>query len=666
MALEEIIQRLDADDEELRRAAVAALAGHPLAATLPLIFGAMGDVSWRVRKEAVETLFRGEPPGLEAVEGLIDLLRSSENAGLRNCAVESLERLGRIAVEPLCRYLDDRDPDLRKFVIDILGSIGAPSCLPLLVRKMDDPDPNVSVGAVENLGKLKDPRAVPHLLAALQTGDLWLKFTVLDALAAIGVPVPLETLKPLVHETLLKRAIYECLGVVAGAEAAPLLIEGVQQGPRNAREAAAVGLMRLRARLTPEEACTAVDRPLRRLNGTAQVAGLVSALDGVEPQGAEALVEILGLIGDEVCVARLVSLSENERVRGGALRALRRIGPAALPKLTELFPQASVEARAFIAYVFGELGLSQTAPVLLAALDEDAPLVRCACLSSLGRLHPRGGARQVARFADAAEPEVREAALQALLGFAQHDAAELSAICHDFAGSADPARRRDAAAILARLGEGELLTRLAKDEDAEVRRAALLALGKARLPQTGSLVMGLMDEDADVRAAAALALGEAGGADGIEALTLSLSDPDPHVQCASLKALAALGDASALPAVAAAAGRAAGLVLIQALKTLAALGGEGGLAPVRDALANPDEEVVEAAIEILAGGDPSWISCYHDVLAYHPHWGVRRSFFRAMADLLGDGALPALREAALWESDPLVKGELEKLVGRLS
>ncbi|UFS68977.1 HEAT repeat domain-containing protein [Geomonas sp. RF6] len=658
-------ERLNAADEEVRRGAVAELARHPLSHALPLIFQAMGDVSWRVRKEAVEALFLGEEPGLEAVDGLIALLRSSDNAGLRNCAVESLERLGTIAVEPLCRHLNDRDPDLRKFVIDILGSIGSPSCLPLLVQAMDDPDPNVSVGAVENLGKLKDPRAVPYLVEALRNGDLWLKFTVLDALTAIGMPVPLEILAPLVHETLLKRAIFECLGVVGDADAAPLLIEGVQQGPRNAREAAAVGLMRLRGRLAAEVANDAIDAPLAALKGGSQVEGILSALEGAEDQ--EALVEILGLIGDERCVSRLVPLAGKEKVRAASLRALRRVGSAALPKLTTLFPEGSSEERSVIAYLFGELELHQTVPLLLVALDDGSPLVKASCLASLGRLHPEGGARKVARLLNDPDPEVRAGALEALHGFIGSEDGELSLICQELAGSGESSRRRDACRLLARLGDAERLSRLAKDEDPEVRRAALAAIGKGRLSEgTAILVMGLMDEEPEVRAAAAAALGEAGGAQGVEALILSLTDPDPWVQSACLKALAALADPAALPAVTATARSARGLPLIQALKTVAAIAGENGLGVVEEALADADEEVVEAALEILCAGDGSWIPRYQEILTGHPHWGVRRAFFRAVAQLMGVEAVPVLREAYAAESDSLVKGELEKLLGRVS
>src|SRR6185369_16371660 len=115
------------------------------------------------------------------------------------------------------------------------------------------------------------------------------------------------------------------------------------------------------------------------------------------------------------------------------------------------------------------------------------------------------------------------------------------------------------------------------------------------------------------------------------------------------------GDPAALPGVTALLAGARGPVLIAALSTLAAVGGSASLAPVKAALVDGDEEVVQAAIAILAGFDADWISEYRELLLGHPHWGVRRSFARAMTDALGARALPYLEQALAGESDSLVK-----------
>jgi HEAT repeat protein len=665
--LEEISIQLGAPDEEARRLAVVALAEHPFDQAMRLLFLAMGDESWRVRKEAVAVLLAAQPIGAQGVEGVIEMLRSADNAGLRNSAVESLERLGTSAVDPLCGHLGDPDHDLRKFVIDILGSIGCNSCVPLLVAALDDPDPNVRVAAAENLGKIGDPRALPHLLKVLEGGDLWLKFTVLDALALIGAPVPLDVLEPLLRESLLKRAIYDCLGAVGDAECLPLLLIGVQEQVKNAREAAAVALVRLRARLAPDVAAQLVDRPLKALKGSVDAEGLFTSLHGTDQGVLDALVQIVGIIGDARAVPGLLGVSRLERLRGSCLQAFRGVGAAALPQLLSRFPSAPGSERAFMALLFGELGLAQGVSLLLEGLTDDTPELRAACAQALGKLAPVGVSRHIERLLDDPYAEVREAALEALRRLGAQEPAELARLCAELAQSARPERRRDAALLLPNLADGERLSLLAKDEDASVRTAAVASLARVDLPQAlGHLVMALADEEPQVRIAAALALGELGGSEVLEPLLLALNDSDPWVQTAALKGLAALGDAAALPGVTALLAEANGPVLIAGLSALAAVGGAGSLAPVRAALADGDEEVVQAAIGILAGTGSDWIPEYREALIGHPHWGVRRSFVRAMAQLLGAQALPYLKEALAKESDPLVKGEIAGLLGRYS
>jgi HEAT repeat protein len=645
---------------------VLSLGGEPPEQSRTLLFRAMGDDSWRVRKEAVAVLSR-QPLHPETVNGLIALLRSSDNAGLRNSAVESLERLGAGAVAALCSHLDDPDHDLRKFVIDILGNIGSPSCLPLLVRALDDADPNVRVAAAENLGKLGDPAALPHLLKILDGGEVWLKFTVLDALALIGVAVPLSSLEPLLRESLLKRAIYDCLGALGDAGSIPVLVGGLQEKGKNAREAAALALMRVRGRLAEKERQTLVDLPLAALKGSETAKPLISLLSSTDPAVLEPLVQLVGTIGDERATAALLSIAADERVRGTCLDAFRGIGAAAVPELLSLFPEAGAAERAQVAHLLGELGNTYHLELLFAGLDDETPELRAACAASLGKLAPQAASRPVAKLLEDAHAQVREAALEALQRMATADPEAIAAICGELALSASARQRRDAALLLCSTKDGDRLSRLAKDEEGTVRRAAVASIAKIGNPQAlPHLAMALADEEPEVRLAAAQGLAESGQAEALEPLLLALNDQDPWVQTAALKGLAALRDPASLAGIAALLGSARGPVQIAALSTLAAVGGAGALAPVKAALLDSDEEVVEAAIGIMSGFGAAWVREYAEALMAHPHWGVRRALVRAMAELQGGGALPALQALLANESDSLVRGEIAALIDRLA
>lgn len=642
------------------------LSRHPLALTLPLLFTAMGDESWRVRKEAVAVLVAAEPVGDEAVEGLIRLLRSSDNAGLRNSAVESLERLGGVAVEPLCRYLDDPDHDLRKFVIDVLGSIRCASCVPLLVKALKDSDPNVRVAAAENLGKIGDTAAVPALLAVLAEDEIWLKFTVLDALALIGAPVPFSALAPLLSERLLRRAVYDCLGALGDHSALPLLFQGLEEKGRSPRESAGAALMRVRERLAEDEAHSLVDLPLKALKGTAAAEGLIVSLEGADPNNLEPLVRLAGILGDERATVPLLAVSRQEKLRKACLEAFRSIGAEAVPQLSCRYADAQDAERAVIASLLGELGSREALPLLLAALDEESPELRAACAGALGKLAVEGATGRLAELLDDAAPTVRQAALDALQRLTASDPEGVAELCARLVVSASSVSRRYAALLLAGLADGDRLSLLAKDEDPSVRRAAVASLARVKLPQVvGYLAMALSDEDAEVRLAAAQALSELGGPQVLDPLLLALGDPDPWVQTAALKGLSSLADPSALPGVKALLTRARGPVLIAALSALAAIGGEQESAAIEAALADGDEEVVEAAIGIMTGFGAGWIEEHWQALTAHPHWVVRRSFARAAAQLLGAQALPILDIALAKETDPLVRGEIVGLIGRL-
>lgn len=633
---------------------------------MQLIFKAMGDESWRVRKEAVSAVLQAQPLEAPVLESLIAALRASENAGLRNSAVEALELIGAAAVQQLCAHLNDSDPDLRKFIIDILGNIGSEKCLPLLVRALDDDDMNVRVAAAENLGKIGDAGALPHLLTVLEGGEIWLKFTVLDALALIGAPVPLVSLAPLLQESLLRRATYDCLAALGDAQSLPILLQGLQEKAKNAREAAAVALMRVRERLPAEKRTALVDLRLQEMSGGPVAKKLIDSLHSEDPVVLNALIRIVGTIGDKRVALPLLHVCRSERLRDVCIDAFRRIGLSLLPELVGHFPTAVPIERAVTAQLIAEFGDTGHEKLLLDGLLDDSAEVRRSCALALGRLKPQGAVTRLAQLLDDDEPQVREAALEGVRAFVATEPATLSALALELMHAQLPAKRRDAALILGALADGERLSPLVKDEDATVRQAAVSSLGRVELPQVLShLALALSDEEPEVRLAAAHALSDRGGPDALAPLLLALNDSDPWVQTAALKGLALLGDSDALPGVIALLDQACGPVLIAALSTLAALGGANALAPVEKALSNSDEEVVEAAIEILSGFGCGWIDGHSDALLAHPHWIVRRSFVRALARLQGMESVAVLDRALAGEPDQLVRGEIVALLDRL-
>ena len=659
----DMAEKLRSPDEEVRRQAIIGLAGRPLEDVRGGIFLALGDSSWRVRKEAVDLLL-GANPDEGVMEELVLMLRSHDNAGLRNSAVETLERLGRLAVPCLSRHVNDADHDVRKFVIDILGSIGDPSPVPLLIGALDDEDPNVSAAAAENLGKIGDPLAVSPLVQALGKRDTWLSYTILEALGKIGKPLPMAVISPLVETNLLKKAVFDCLGAVGDAEAAPLLVEGLKERVRNAREAAALALFKVRERLD-NTVQQQVDCRLRELAGSSFVEGLLASFGTAERALREALIVLFGLIGDERAVAPLLEACSDDRLRRQCIKAFSSMGEGATASLVRKFVHAVDEERCSIAYVCGELRFKGCVTILAEGMRNGNPALRRTAALACGKTGLTELISDVADLLDNPETEVRGGAIESLARLAVQDAAPVQAIARKMAVDDLSERRRNAVVLFAALGESDRLALLMKDEDVLVRRDAVSALAGLRLPETAShFVKSLMDEEPDVRIAAAAALGELGTEEHLEALLLALQDEDPWVQCTVLKSLGKIGGERALSAVAGSMERADGLVMISALEALASIGGDGALEHVRRTLDNPDEEVVKAAIEILADSDTSSLLACSETILAHPHWDVRSTFVRALAARLDDRAVPYLQKALETESDDLVKGQILEAMGR--
>lgn len=662
--IEILAGQLRSADEETRRLAVAGLSEYPVGEAKDCLFTALGDVSWRVRKEAVDALL-AVTVSPEIIEEFV-LLLESDNAGLRNSAVEILEKLGVRAMPVLCRHVTDDDHDVRKFVIDILGSIGDAEAVPLLVNALDDPEPNVCAAAAENLGKIGNVQAVPHLLRALGKNDIWLRYTVLEALSKIGKPVPMGVITPLAGENLLKKAAFDCLGAIGDAEAAPLLIEGIKDRVKNIREAAITALMKVRERLPAEEAKRLVDGKLMAFNGAPSVEGLLSSLDTADRGLKEALLKMLGIIGDERAIGRLLQCFRDERLRKYCLAAFLAMGEKAAISLINLFPEADDEERSFIAYICGELRFPGCSQLLRAGMRDASPLLRKVSVMAAGKAGLSGLVKEIATLLDDPESEVRKAAVEALSRLAGENGEAVEAIAAQLTAAELPEKRCNAAILFASLGDTDRLSLLIKDDDARVRKTAVNSLaGLKKESCVGQLVMALVDEEANVRIAAVGALGEIGSADVLEPLLLAMKDEDPWVQCAALKSLGKLRHTGARRAIEELLATAAdGLVTISALETLAGIGGEGVSELVQKALAHPDEEVVKAAIDILSRQGGAWLDENRETLLAHPHWDVRRSFIKVMVADRGEAAIPYLRSALETETDDLVREQILDIMDR--
>lgn len=179
-----LISALDDADTMTRRWAARDLAAHPEAAPA-LIAHIEKEPDTSVRTVAMISLTE---IGTEtAVQGLMEYLRSEE-AGLRNEAIEAMQQLPDTVAPIMSDLLRDPDSDVRIFAVNILESLKHPEVETWLIQVIEqDTHINVCATAVDLLGEIGSFDAVASLqqLKTRFAGEPYIQFAADVALKRI-------------------------------------------------------------------------------------------------------------------------------------------------------------------------------------------------------------------------------------------------------------------------------------------------------------------------------------------------------------------------------------------------------------------------------------------------------------------------------------------------
>ncbi len=658
---------LDVEDDEVRRRAVHAQLGQPLDRCRTLLWAALGDDSWRVRKEAVDVVVAARP-GDEDIASLIGLLRDEENAGLRNATSELLVRLGKTALPILVAHLDDPDHDLRKLVVDTLSAIGDQAAVPALIAALDDRDVNVASAAAEALGASGVSSVVPALLQALEKNHHdFFRFNVLVALGRVGVPGPLPpVVAELASQEMLRLAVYDCLGRIGGdITAADILLDGVLTASPSVRMVAIRSLAAVLRNLEPLFRQSFLDH-LRSLSDDRLVEILLNAYGSGDPELAEAVVSLLDWLGDPRGVPALLHAMSDERLVHQAAAALENLGVAAVAPAVARFLSAEEAERVAICTLLGRLGQLDT-PVeetIKRALSDDAASVRCAAALAIQRVSSAELVSAMTTLLDDGDASVREAALQTLRAHSGSNSELIREITAQMVASEQPEQRQAATMLCAASNDCEQLARLVKDEDAEVREAGVRAIGRLCLKHfCSSLVMALVDESEGVRIAAAESLGGCSTPEsGATSLRLALRDPSSWVQAAALRSLVRLVGAAAFPDTLELWQRGDEIAQLACLEAFDRIAAPAGFDVISQGLGLRDGEVLKSGITILARHVPGLLAPWMSHLLSHQDWDVRMSAVRACAALPRTERDVLLRMTLDHEEHDLVRQAIQQLL----
>jgi len=401
-----------------------------------------------------------------SVNRLITLLASDQER-IRNAAVDSIERIGEDAVEPMIAALDASDPVQRERVIDCLASIGDPRAIPALIRVLPVTAENQS--AARALARFRKA-AVPALLEALESGT---GTTRVQAAWALEI-------------MLCSDAIVEALLKALKDEYAPV----------RAQAAAALGTHGIAEAIGPIS--TLLDDPDLEVRMSA-----AAAL--VRIGTPEALEQFDRALADEA-----------HEVRGEAVyHAGASWDPALLDRLYaavgdehhEVRKKAREAIRTIVTHKLKGTASDEIVQRLIGMLNDDNPAARASAAYLLGSLHAAKATKALARVLKDGDEDVRFAALSALRDLENPAAAQalIGALRDE-----DPQIRAGAAELLGMMEierAARPLARLLRDPVAEVRRAAADALELLTKPSVVKpLVRALGDEDPSVADSAERAL----------------------------------------------------------------------------------------------------------------------------------------------------------------
>jgi HEAT repeat protein len=670
ISLEQARLGLRSDEEEIRHGAVARLAApssaDEAAETLDFLVEAMGDSSWRVRKEAAARAAAfGDPKLASAV--LAAALSEPENVGRRNAVVEALVGLGGQAVPALLEALAGR-PEHRKLIADALGLIGDLRAAAAMAPLVDDADANVRVAVAEALGRIGGTAARTALTRALGRNELLLSQAALEGLNRLGASLPMGVLEPLLTAPTLRASALEALGRTGERAVLGVIGAALADPMRSVRDAAIRALAELYRRLdTVGREAVSTEVASHRDALPALTSALLEATLGTQKDAAL----MLGLFKRPEAARPLVLALGDRDLREAAMQALTMIGAPAAETLAACAPDLESELRADAYALLPRLGPAASDPrvqaLLAEALDDDAAEAAAAAAGALGEVGDREALAPLLR-ALSREEAVAHAAADALgrLGARHYDEVRVLVQSHGLGGPDAPYLCR-ALGACGRADDAPFLKQALGGDAPAVRRAAAEAL--AQLPPSQdvdeALTFALADESVDVRASAARALGAHRAENAADALARCALEGEPLVRASAARALGQVATAhpsarTLLRRVADSRDPAAG---VPALEALARLDDRTDDARFLSALESIDGETVKAATRALALRAPtSPDEIKRDALAalertlVDARWDVRRQAVLALADF---GALPLLWARRAHEHDPLVLQAIE-------
>jgi len=645
----------------------AALLVAQTSENLPLMFELLGDKDWRVRKTIVDGFVRDARADI--IDGLIDSLAASDNAGQRNSATEALVRVGEPAIPPiLARLKVETDVDVRLSLVNLLGDLRNGEAFALLIRILDsEHDINVASSIVSSLGKYRDAAALPHLVRMLRVrDDLWLKFHVVEALGEIGDRTALPAVLPLYAEKSLRKPVLEAIGKIADVGTVNFLLKIIQEEEK-LNLTALRALVRIaeadKPRVVEQAERHLIQRKFRESFPREKIEPLIEHLYSTPKREVKAFIlKFLGWSGVERALPVLMSYLEQPDTAEVAAQALIDFGTAAMPAILESLRAAEEdEVVALLLRVVNVVGGHEAVSSILSFLDHENPMIRRLAIETLGEILDPSSLDYLLAKLDDHDIASQQAAVNSIsalvVAFPEMKAVVLAKIKRMLQSPSVPSKLNSLSVYVNIQGEGyhdELLL-ASKDSDAVIRQKAVSLMGKFGEERfADQLVLSLADEATAVRLAAINAIVRLRPETGIEPLISSLEDSDIWIRTAAAQALGEYRHPGALQPLMRHLEHDLPPVRIAVIEALGKSENAGVRAVLFGCLAESDLEIRRAALLALARVPGNDVFDLLAVSLADGDWRTRAAAATALGNRGDRYALPALHRA-LEDSDTYVQ-----------
>lgn len=625
-----IVEQLTSGQVDLVREAAFDAGETRCEKAVPVLAGLLRSNNIGIQ-EAAETALR-KIGGPDTVRSVLPLLRSEE-APVRNVAMDILRAVGDQDFKSLVEILHDDDADIRIFAADILGSTrNVLAVSPLCDSLLKDPEVNVRYQAAVSLGDLAFHEGARCLNKALDD-DEWVQFAVIEALAKIKDDTSVGALVKALGRTsdLVASMIIDALGEMGNIKAVNMLLRRLDESPTALRNKIVKAVVKI---LGGKSLTLLTEKERERFRQY-----LLVALKDEDTEIQDAAISGLGYVGGEEAAAEILDLAgrmnpdlDRERIMH-ATDMLVNIGPtrslvdgvtqgeghkasvavevvARLKNLElnqtlmRVFWDKDRDIQREIVNALNRAAGPEAADFFMDVLDHhsDGTVLKSA-ITFLGiGIKARQAGQRLFALLDHPYADVKEAALEACLALFDERMRERF---EGFINSAEPMRRLMAVYALGRSGDVSALPRLTealKDEVPDVRKVALEGLAELHgrdAAMAPVLAEALRDEEPAVRLSVVEMLGKLDADEAVPLLMKALDDPDDWVRIRAMEALAERKETQAIPKIVPMLQAENTLLVIKTIESLGEIGGRAAFRALLDLAGHDDPQIQSAAEEAV-------------------------------------------------------------------